>query len=299
MSKNRVTLLGGTGFVGTQLTCRLAQEFDEVTLLTRHSQRSRALRILPNVHCVQTDVHDANELGKALSGSDVVINLVGILNSAGKNADNSFNGAHAELTKKVVDACSSLGITRYLHMSALNADAKNGSSEYLRSKGVAENTVKASKSLQWTLFQPSVIFGEQDAFFNRFAALLTSLPIFPLACPDSRMAPVHVDDVVESMMSSLNDSASIGKTIQLCGPNDYSLQELVEFTARTQGLSRKIIRLPDSVARLQARIMEFVPGKPFSQDNYLSLQTDSVCKDNCERLDLFVLQHLFTPQLDL
>jgi len=283
MSKKRVTLLGGTGFVGTQLTCRLAQEFDEVNLLTRHSQRSRALRILPNVNFIQTDVHDVEKLTAALSGSDVVINLVGILNSAGKNTGNSFNGAHAELTKKVVDACSKLGIARYLHMSALNADAKNGSSEYLRSKGVAENTVKASKSLNWTLFQPSVIFGEQDAFFNRFSALLTSLPVFPLACPDARMAPVYVGDVVESMMTSLSDSAFAGQTIQLCGPNDYSLQELVEYTASTRGLRRKIVRLPDAIARFQARVMELVPGKPFSQDNYLSLQTDAICKNDCER----------------
>lgn len=283
MSKSRVTLLGGTGFVGTQLTCRLAQEFDEVTLLTRHSQRSRALRILPNVHFEQTNVHDAEKLRAVLNGSDVVVNLVGVLNSAGKKSGNSFNGAHADLTKKVVDACQALDIPRYLHMSALNADAKNGSSEYLRSKGMAEDTVKASKSLNWTLFQPSVIFGEQDAFFNRFAGLLRSLPVFPLACPDARMAPVFVGDVVEAMMASLNNPSSAGETVQLCGPNDYSLQELIEYTAKTCDLNRKIIRLPDGAARLQARVMEFVPGKPFSYDNYLSLQTDSICANNCTR----------------
>lgn len=283
MSKRRVTLLGGTGFVGTQLSCRLAQEFEEVVLLTRHSQRSRTLRILPNVHVEQTNVHDAAELKSALAGSDVVINLVGILNVAGKSSANSFEGAHADLTKSVVDTCKALGIKRYLHMSALNADEKNGSSEYLRSKGKAENTVKNSKSLDWTLFQPSVIFGEKDAFFNRFAALLTSLPVFPLACPDARMAPVYVGDVVESMMTAINDSSSIGQSIQLCGPEDYSLQEIVEYTASTCGLKRKIIRLPDGVAKFQARVMEFVPGKPFSRDNYLSLQTDSVCSNDCSR----------------
>jgi len=175
MSKSRVTLLGGTGFVGTQLSCRLSEEFDEVILLTRHSQRSRTLRILSNVHVVQTDVHDPKKLHAALEGSDVVINLVGILNSAGSKASNSFNGAHAELTDKVVKCCEQLGIRRYIHMSALNADAKNGSSEYLRSKGVAEDTVKASKALSWTVFQPSVIFGEQDAFFNRFEGLLNMM----------------------------------------------------------------------------------------------------------------------------
>jgi len=283
MSKRRVTLLGGTGFVGTALSCRLAQEFDEVVLLTRHSQRSRTLRILPNVHVEQTDVHDVAKLKDALTDSDVVINLVGILNMAGTNSANSFTGAHADLTKKVVDTCSALGINRYLHMSALNADADNGSSEYLRSKGAAENTVKSSKSLNWTLFQPSVIFGEKDAFFNRFAGLLAALPVFPLACPDARMAPVYVGDVVESMMAAINDSSTYSQSIQLCGPEDFSLEELIEFTANTCGLKRKIIRLPDGVAKFQARVMEFVPGKPFSRDNYLSLQTDAVCSGDCTR----------------
>ena len=148
---------------------------------------------------------------------------------------------------------------------------------------MAENAVKASTKLNWTIFQPSVIFGEQDSFFNRFAALLTSLPVFPLACPDAKMAPVYVGDVVQSMMASLNDTSSFNQSVQLCGPADYSLQELVEYTAKTSGLNRKVVRLPDAMARLQARVMEFVPGKPFSVDNYLSLQTDAVCEKDCNR----------------
>ncbi len=283
MSKGRVTLLGGTGFVGTQLSCRLAEEFSEVVLLSRHTQRSRSLRIIPNVHVVKVDVHDDEALATAISGSDVVINLVGILNSSGSGAANSFQGAHADLTQKVVKACESLGISRYLHMSALNADAKNGTSEYLKTKGTAEDIVKASTSLNWTIFQPSVIFGEDDAFFNRFAQLLTSLPVFPLACPDSRMAPVFVGDVCQSMMDSLSNDDSAGKTVQLVGPADYTLKEIVEFTAETQGIKRVIIGLPDFLAKLQARIMGFVPGKPFSMDNYLSLQTDSVASADTER----------------
>jgi len=235
------------------------------------------------VHVRKANVHDEAELSKALAGSDVVINLVGILNEAGKQPANSFDGAHKELTQRVVKVCESVGVPRYLHMSSLNADAKNGSSEYLKSKGAGEDAVKASKSLSWTIFQPSIIFGEKDAFFNRFAALLTSLPVFPLACPDARMAPVHVNDVTQSMISALSDVDTIGQIVKLCGPADYTLQELVEFTAQTCGLKRKIIRLPDGLARLQARIMGFLPGKPFSYDNYLSLQTDSVCDANCDR----------------
>ncbi len=282
MSKSRVTLLGGTGFLGTELSCVLAQEFDEVILLSRRSHRSRTLRILPNVHVRQANVHDPVQLKSALEGASVVINLVGILNTAGKSSANSFEGAHADLTKSVVDTCQSLGINRYLHMSALNADAENGSSAYLRSKGLAEKHVAASTSLNWTVFQPSVIFGERDAFFNRFKSLLTMMPFFPLACPDARMAPVFVGDVVNSMVNSINNPDTYSQSIKLVGPKDFSLEEIVEYTANTAQLKRKIIRLPDGLAKFQARVMEWVPGKPFSTDNYLSLQTDSVC-DTCER----------------
>jgi len=283
MSKSKVTVLGGTGFVGTQLVYRLAQRFDKVVLLSRHNQRSRTLRILPNVFVEKADVHDPKQLESAFNGTDVVVNLIGILNQGGKKAGNSFVGAHATLTENVIKACEQQGVAHYLHMSSLNADAKKGSSEYLRSKGMAEDAVQASTALAWTIFQPSVIFGEKDSFFNRFNALLNAIPIFPLACPDAKMAPVYVGDVVDCMMNALDNSDAVGSRIQLCGPADYTLQELVEFTANTSRLKRKIVRLPDGLARLQARVMEWVPGKPFSRDNYLSLQTDSICTGGCER----------------
>ncbi len=303
MSSRRVTLLGGSGFVGSQLTFRLAERFDEVVVLTRRASRVRKLRTLSNVHTVEVNVHDANALQQALAGSDVVINLVGILNE-GYNADeSSFRNAHLGLTSKVLEACKANGIGRYLHMSALNADAEGGSSEYLRTKGMAEDLVKSfatdeAPSLSWTHFQPSIIFGEHDAFFNRFAALLRMLPIFPLAVPDAMMAPVFVGDVCDVMINAIDDPQAKGATIQLCGPQDYTLKELVEYTASTAGMTRKVIGLPDWASRAQARVMEFVPGKPFSRDNYLSLQTPSVCSEDCTRqntsLDAVVPRYLGT-----
>lgn len=284
MSTRRVTLIGGSGFVGSQLTFRLAENFDEVVVLTRRAPRVRKFRTLINVRIVEINVHDAEALGSALAGSDVVINLVGILNEGYSKDENSFRNAHLGLTEKVLSACESQGIGRYLHMSALNADSENGSSEYLRTKGMAEDLLrKRSDKLNWTIFQPSVIFGEHDAFFNRFAGLLRALPIFPLAVPDAKMSPVFVGDVCDVMIGSINDTAANGATFELCGPQDYTLKELVEYTATTAGLNRKIIGLPDWAARLQARVMEFVPGKPFSRDNYLSLQTPSVCSEDCQR----------------
>lgn len=284
MSIRRVTLLGGSGFVGSQLTYRLAETFDEVVVLTRRAQRVRTLRTIINVHVKEVNVHNAEALNEALAGSTVVINLVGILNEGANASESSFESAHSDLTEKVLNACKVNGITRYLHMSALNADANGGSSEYLRTKGRAEEKVReVDAGLQWTMFRPSVIFGKHDAFFNKFAALLRSLPVFPLAVPDAKLAPVYIGDVCDAMINSIDDPGAIGAAIELCGPQDFTLRELVQYTADTAGISSKIIGLPDWASRLQARVMEFVPGKPFSRDNYQSLQTDSVCAEGTPR----------------
>jgi len=281
MTVNRITVLGGTGFVGTRLVVKLSKLANEVTVLTRRRQRFVALKVLNNVRVVETEVHDSAALMNAIAGSDVVVNLVGILNQSANTGPHSFTGAHVDLTASVVQASMDAGVPRYLHMSALHADAENGSSEYLRSKGLAEQKIAelATDQLAYTLFRPSVIFGEEDAFFNRFTELLRVLPVFPLACPDAKLSPVYVDDVCQVMADAIADAATVGQAIELCGPNNYSLRELVQYCADTAGLKRKIIGLPDFAARLQARVMEWVPGKPFSRDNYLSLQTDSVCEN--------------------
>ena len=298
MSSRRVTLIGGSGFVGSQLTYRLAETFDEVVVLTRRAPRVRKLRTITNVQVLEVNVHDAEKLRSALAGTDVLINLVGILNEGSNKNESGFKSAHLGLTEKVLAACKDENIPRYLHMSALKADAENGSSEYLRTKGMAEDLLKGTTGGMpaWTIFQPSIIFGEHDAFFNRFAGLLRALPVFPLAVPDATMAPVFVGDVCDVMIGSIDDASAVGATIELCGPQDYTLKELVEYTASTAGLSRKVIGLPDWAARLQASVMEFVPGKPFSKDNYQSLQTPNVCSDGCERqktsLDAVVPRYL-------
>ena len=294
MSTRRVTLIGGTGFIGTELVHRLAERFDEVVVLTRRAQRVRSLRVLPNVRARETRVDDADALARAFAGSDVVVNLVGILNESGSS---TFRSAHDGLTERVLDACRAGGVPRYLHMSALNADAANGSSEYLRSKGRAEDLVRAvDAGLAWTIFRPSIVFGEKDAFFNRFQGLLKLLPVFPLAVPDARMAPVWVGDVCRVMIDAIDDAGSIGEAVHLCGPDDYTLRELVEYTARASDLERVVVGLPDWAARLQGKVMGLVPGKPFSSDNYLSLQTDSVCPADCARqptsLDAVVPRYL-------
>jgi NADH dehydrogenase len=135
--------------------------------------------------------------------------------------------------------------------------------------------VKAS-GLDWTLFEPSVMFGPGDGLFTRFAALLRLAPVLPLACPEARFAPVYVGDVVEAMLRTLDERGSIGEVYELYGPEVFTLYDIVRMTARELGLRRYILPLPAPLSRLQGRICDFVPGKPFSSDNWRSLQVDSV-----------------------
>ena len=278
----RIALLGGAGFVGRSLCNRLAEAGYAQRVLTRNREYNRAdLILLPRLDLVQTDVHDPKRLRQDLAGCDAVINLIGILNEKG-NDGAGFMRAHVRLAENLIDACKANGIRRILQLSALNADASNGASHYLRSKGRAEDLLHAAgPEFRVTSFRPSVIFGPSDSFFNRFARLLRFTPLcFPLACHNARFAPVYVLDVVEMMARSLKDPDSYDRKYQLCGPKIYTLRELVEYTAKVIGVRRRIIPLNDRLSRLQAAVFDFVPGKPFSTDNYLSAQTDSVCEAN-------------------
>lgn len=271
--------MGGTGFVGRHLVARLTELQIPTKILTRRRERQRSVLVLPFTQVVEMNVYDYERLKKELAGHDTVINLVGILNESGHSGA-GFHKAHVSFTRNVVDACISVGCKRLLHMSALNANSSDPSSFYLRTKGMAEDYVHTfARGIRATSFRPSVIFGEGDGFFNRFAGLLRLAPYyFPLACPDARFSPVYVGDVVDRVIAALDDPATYGKRIELCGPETYTLRELVEYTAGLLGLNRKIIGLPDSASRLQALLMEYLaPGKPFSLDNYRSLQKDSVC----------------------
>lgn len=278
----RIAVLGGTGFVGLSLCNRLSRAGYELKVLTRSREYNRDnLLVLPGLELVQTNVHDPERLKHHLADCDAVINLIGILNEKG-NSGKGFKQAHVELVEKLIDACSENGIKRFLQMSALNADATNGKSHYLRTKGEAEDLLHSNNAgINITSFRPSVIFGNHDSFFNRFASLLKMTPLFfPLACHATKFAPVYVLDIAEIMARSLNDPDSYNQKLQLCGPQTYSLKDLVNYTAQTLGLQRTIISLNDILSRIQATVFDFVPGKPFSTDNYLSAKTDSVCECN-------------------
>ncbi len=282
MAARSVCVLGGSGFVGTHLVAALAREGWRITVPTRDPVRARHLGPIPALRLVAADIHDPAVLASLCAGQQAVINLVGILNESGRNGS-GFERVHSALVRKLIEACRRQHVDRLLHLSALNADADNGTSHYLRSKGRGERILReeTGRDLRWTIFQPSVIFGPRDDFLNRFARLLRAIPLgLPLARPGARFAPVWIGDVVAALKQALADDGTAGEVYELCGPERFSLREIVCQVRDELGLARLIVGIPDFAARLQAGICDFVPGKPFSTDNYRSLLVDSVCKVN-------------------
>ena len=278
MKIQRIALLGGSGFVGRHLTRHLQNRGYQCRIVTRHAHRLHELRTV--AEAVEADVYDRDSLAGALRGCDAAVNLVGILNDGGKAA--GFRRVHVELVENLVAACQQANVSRLLHMSALNADQGSGSSQYLRSKGEGENRALTlgRPSINVTSFRPSVIFGPDDGLLNRFSALMKIPGPMPLACPDAKLAPVYIGDVVQAFANALEDRATYGKQYELCGPREYTLEELVRFIAAASGRRKRIIRMPDWASRLQASVLQYAPGKPFTPDNYLSLRTPSVCRED-------------------
>jgi NADH dehydrogenase len=272
MSAKRIVILGGTGFVGRHLLPRLCIEGYELVVLTRNRAGHLERWLPPGADFHDCDVYDRAALVRALTGADAAINLIGILNEKG-DSGRGFQRAHVDLTGTLVAACRDAGVRRLLQMSALNAG--RGQSHYLRSRGEAEAVVKASH-LDWTLFQPSVIFGRGDGLLMRFRELLRLAPVLPLARAQAKFAPVYVGDVVEAFVRALSDRSTIRQVYELYGPEVITLKKLVRKIARVMGWRRWVLPLPDALGWFQAAIAERLPGKPFSRDNFRSLRTDSV-----------------------
>ena len=270
---SRVVVLGGSGFVGSHLVAALVASGRRVFVVTRRRTRARHLILLPTVEAIEGDPYDGAFLVNLLRGSDAVVNLVGILHE--RPPALTFQRAHVDLARIAVAACRDARVPRFLQMSALNAD-RAGPSRYLRSKGEAEEIVTGS-GLAWTIFRPSVIFGRDDSFLNMFAQLMRHLPVVALAAPHARFAPVYVEDVARCFVRALDDDTTTAKRFDLCGPNVYTLQKLVEYVGSITGLRRPVVPLGPSLSKLLATVLEHLPGPLMSRDNLASMQKDSVC----------------------
>ena len=280
MSKiHRVAILGGTGFVGRVLAEQLTEKKYQVSIPTREREQHRDLLVNPRIQLQQSNIHDARSLKQSLAPCQAVINLVGVLHDS-KKPGYGFEDAHLKLTQNILDSCEELGIRRYLHMSSLNADSDNAPSQYLRSKGHAQNLVTQS-TLNTSIFQPSLIFGQHDSFINRFAQLLKlPTPVFFLPSPNTQFAPVNVNDVSTAFVNALEDVNTYGQEFSCCGPKIYSMRELIELIKIGLGSTRKVVNLNNTLSKLSASILGILPSKPFTTDNYLSMQVNSTCKNN-------------------
>ena len=286
MRIKNVCVLGGSGFVGSSLVERLDEAGYQVKVLTRRRDRAKHLFLLPKVQVVECDVMDDVALAREISASDAVINLIGILHESSKL---SFDAIHHQLPSRLVNICRKHGVRRLLHMSALQA-ARDAPSAYLRSKGDGEAVVMAAQSEQFNIsvFRPSVIFGRDDSFINLFASLVKLLPVVLLAKPNARFQPVFVEDVAQAFVASLENIDTYGQRYDLCGPQTYSLRELVQYVADALRLKRRIIGLNDGLSYLQAYMMELLPIKLMTRDNLKSMEIDSVCA--CPFPPIFGLQ---------
>jgi uncharacterized protein YbjT (DUF2867 family) len=275
MKVRSVCVIGGAGFTGSHVVHQLAARGIFVRVPTRRRERAKALIVLPTVDVVNADVHDPATLSRVVAGTDAVINLAGILHE-GRAGD--FARVHTELPRKIVDACRERGVRRLLHVSALKA-AHDAPSEYLRSKAGGEQQIRVAQAsgIRTTIFRPSVIFGREDHFLNLFARLAHALPVIMLACPKARFQPVYVEDVAHAMVESLELSRTYDQNLDLCGPAIYTLQELVQYVCTLLQMERPILPLNDEMSHLLAWMMEWLPVKLMSRDNYHSMKVDSVC----------------------
>lgn len=276
--------IGGTGFLGSAIARELARRPASAdscfTLPTRREAHARHLTVLPTARVVEADVHDPATLARLMQGQDAVISLVGILKGGeGEPYGEAFARAHVELPRKLAAAAKAAGVSRVLHVSALQA-AADAPSGYLRSKAAGEAALREA-GLDLTIFRPSVIFGRGDSFLTLFARMARIAPFFPLAGADARFQPVWVEDVAATVAGSLARADSVGKAYDLCGPTQYSLRELVSYAAAVAGHPRMVIGLPEAIAWLQAWAMEFIPNGPLARDNIRSMRVPSVCDAGC------------------
>lgn len=280
MQYSSILVAGGSGFIGRHVVGHLARIGRRVLVPTRRLESAKHLQVLPTVEVVLTDLHDDAALAGLLEEVDAVINLVGILHSRpakeGEPYGPDFAKAHVEFPRRLVKACAAQGVHRLLHVSALGADP-HGPSMYQRSKAAGETAVLSEPAVAATVFRPSVVFGEEDRFLNLFASLQRRFPVMPLACAEAKFQPVYVEDVASALVLSLDKLRTAGKVIELAGPKVYTLRELVQLAGHYSGHPRRVVGLSESMGRLQACIMEHVPGGPLiSRDNLDSMKVDNV-----------------------
>lgn len=254
-SAQLVTVFGGSGFLGRHLTRALAKRGYRIRAAVRRPDLAghlQPLGVVGQIHAVQANLRYPDSVARAIEGADAVVNLVGILAPSGRQ---TFAAVQAQGADAIARACQTAGLARLVHVSAIGADAQSPS-DYARTKAQAEAAVQAAVP-EAIVMRPSVVFGPEDQFFNRFAALMRALPVLPLPGGGAtRFQPVYVGDVAEALARAVDGVVPAGRVYELGGPRVASLAEIVAYIGETIGRRRPVVPLPWPLARLQAGLIE-------------------------------------------
>lgn len=275
MATRRVaTVFGGSGFIGRYVVKRLAQQGYIVRVAVRDPEAALFLKPMGEVGQVvplYSSVTNEATVHRAIEGAEVVVNLVGVLTESRKA---SFQAIHAEGAERIARIAAATGGRRLIHISAIGADPASPS-RYAATKGKAETAVLAAFPGA-TILRPSLVFGLEDKFFNRFAAIARLAPFMPVISGDTKMQPVFVGDVADAVMAALGSSATQGKVYELGGPRVWTFREILAFILKQTRRDKKLVDIPMGIARMQACILQHVPGKPLTPDQLLLLARDNV-----------------------
>ncbi len=271
-SKKTIAIFGASGFLGSSLVLALNQSHFYLKLFSRNKEKIKFCTVNPNIQIFNLDLHDLTQVKKDLKKVDVVINLLGILHQSKKN---SFDKIHhiwpSNLSKIIKDS----GIKRLIHVSALGANLQ-APSLYLKSKALGEFVLLKQIDLDLTILRPSIIFGPKDNFINMFKLLVKWLPVIVLLSPQSKFQPIYIEDVSKVLIKSIFDKKTYGKVYDLGGPDIYSLKEIVRLIIKSGKFKRLIIPLNKMLSYMFALIMEMMPIKILTRDNWRSMQVDNV-----------------------
>jgi uncharacterized protein YbjT (DUF2867 family) len=277
-----VTLFGGGGFLGRYVAQALFRSGARVRIAERNPRAAYFLKPLASVGQVQfvrADIRDVGQVRDAVKEADAVVNLVGILRG-------DFEGLHVEGGRNVAEAAAAAGASSLVHVSAIGADPASPSA-YGRTKGEGEAAVKAAFPTA-TIMRPSLVFGREDNFVNRFAGLSRFLPILPAVRPNFRMQPVYALDVGRAVTAAaLDPRAHGGRTYELAGPQVMTMHELMAFICEATERGRPIVDIPDPISKLVARLTGWLPGAPITYDQWLMLGRDSVAAPGSKGLEAF------------
>ncbi len=278
MEQQRVTVFGGSGFIGRYVVERLADQGAVVTVAVRDPEKAKFLRPLGQVGQITpiaVNVRDAAAVARAVDGADAVVNLVGILFKRGRQ---NFAAVHVDAPAMIARACAEAGVKRLVHVSAIGART-TAWSEYHRSKGAGEEALREHFPGA-TILRPSIVFGPEDGFFNLFGALARVLPALPLyGGGKTRFQPVYVGDVAAAIVNALGNPDAVGKTYELGGPSVYTFAELMEIVLAETRRHRLLVPIPFAVGQVQAAFLGLLPKPPLTRDQLISLKTDSVVSE--------------------